>query len=372
MEKYLGELCNVRISYADSSKRRFSSNKLGREIVHGEAIVFKKHLNNASIEFVDESYEVNTDLVVVSNHLFTDEILLKYIYYFLCANKNSWKRYYVGTTLLNLSPKDLIYVKIAYPPLNVQQHIVAIFDLLYDIKNKRMKSNYELMTFLSSYYQYIKKATGRFWTAEVELDSLLKGYKRDAKANEGVWMFPMLPIKNGFQIRLNSYYSLTVDKKECNPYFLCVALCSSSQFIDLLNKVPYGSKNVALFIGELSKLRLKLPSMEVQNEFEKRYLQIEKLNTLMRQFSMKCDHLVELLLLRLLNKNSEQCIWTNTVILKNPKLLETDKCTYDDYQKITSIFEYDEKRKNLYDSLEDNMIEQFFDAKDGKIKLRQV
>lgn len=370
MERYLGELCSIRIFYADSYKERFPKSKSDRENVLGESIVFKKHLNNASIEYSEESYEVKTDLVVVS-HVNTEEVLLKYIYYYLHVNKKVWRRYYVGTTLLNLSPIDLKYVKIPYPPLEVQQHIVAVFDLLYDIKNKRMKSNYELMKFLSSYYIYLEKATGRYWNVDVKLDSLLKGYQRSAKSNEGIWMFPLLPIKNGFLIRLDSDYSFTLDKK-CNPYFLCVALCATGKYLGLLNKLPYSSNRLTYLVSKLSDISLKLPSKEVQKEFEKRYLQIEKLNMMMAQFSTKSNHLVDVLLSRLLNRNSEHCIWKNIGDFKRTQLIEANKCTYDNYQKITSLLEYDEKRKKLYASLEDKVIEQFFDIKDGKIKIHKV
>ena len=57
---------------------------------------------------------------------------------------------------------------------------------------------------------------------------------------------------------------------------------------------------------------------------------------------------------------------------KTALLIDADKCTYDDYLKITSIFEYDEKRKNLYDRLDNETIEQFFDFQDGKVKIRKA
>lgn len=371
MEKYLSELCSVGISYADSNRNGFPKSKMGRNIVRGESIVFKKHLNNASIVYSEDFYEVNTDLVVVSNAN-TQEVLLKYIYYYLCANRKDWRRYYVGTTLLNLSPEDMKYVRIFYPSLNVQQHIIAIFDLLYDIKNNRMKSNYTLMTFLSSYYQYLEKATGRFWTSEVKLGNILKGYERNSKSNEGVWMFPLLPSKNGFQMRHDSYYSFTVDKKACNPYFLCVALYATGKFIDLVSKIPYKMNQISAFVSEFSEISLNLPNKDVQKEFEKRYLQIEKINGMMGQFSNKINLLLELLFSRLLSKNSKHPIWEKTGVLKTSLWAEIDKCTYDDYNKIASILEYDERRMKIYDGLEKKVIEQFFDVQDGKIKFRKV
>lgn len=369
MEKYLGELCAIRIFYADSYRDGFQKSKLGREFVRGESIVFKKHFNNASIEYSEDSYKVRTDLIVVSN-VNNQEVLLKYIYYYLYVNKSVWRRYYVGTTFLNLSPEDLKFARIPYPSLDVQQHIVAMFDLLCDIKNKRMEANYELMTFLSSYYRYLEKATGRYWTIEVKLDTILKGYQRDAKSNEGTWMFPLLPSKNGFQMRDSTFYSFTVDKNKCNPYFLCVALCASGKYIELASKISCKSNNISLFVSKMSEISLKLPTSKVQKEFEKRYLQIEKLNTMMRNFSISNNRLFELLLSRLLKKNSEYCIWKNKIMQKTALLIDADKCTYDDYLKITSIFEYDEKRKNLYDRLDNETIEQFFDFQDGKVKIR--
>lgn len=369
MEKYLGDLCFMDNFYIRNTHD--TGIKSDKDFVKGETVIFGMHLGG-TMEYSETSFRVNKDCIVITPKD-EQEVLLKYIYYYLLANKKAWKRYYVGTSLQNLSKVDLQFVKIDYPPIELQHHIVAIFDLLYDSQKKMTDARIFLYKFLPSYYQYLKKVSGRYWTKLITIENALMKFEKEDKVTADVGFLPLSPFHNGFKVILNhSVYSIAVNKKVCNPYCLAVALSTSPKEARAIDKYLSSNIDILFFISKLSEMALTLPDMEVQKEFEKRYKQIESLEETMCQFIQQTELLIKVLLFKLLSRNSEKSIWKNYEMQDISSAIETEKFTYEDYRKLTRLSEYDEKRDYLFELLKKGTLIQYFDAKEGSIKFREA
>lgn len=369
MEKYLGDLCFMDNFYIRNIHD--TGIKTDKDFVKGEAVIFGMHLGG-TMEYSETSFSVNKDCIAITPKD-EQEILLKYIYYYLLANKKVWKRYYVGTSLKNLSKIDLQFVKINYPSIELQYHIVAIFDLLHESLKKRAETRFYLYKFLPSYYQYLEKATGRYWTKKIKIEKALMEFEKEDKGMAELGSLLLPPFHKGFKVILShNVYSIAINKKVCNPYYLAVALSSSPKIALAIDKCNGSNLGISFFISKISEISLTLPDMGVQKEFEKRYKQIESLEESMFQFIQQTELLIKVLLFKLLSRNSEKSIWKNNEMQDVSSAIETEKFTYEDYRKLTRLSEYDEKRDYLFELLEKGALIQYFDEKEGIIKFREA
>lgn len=369
MEKYLGDLCFMDNFYIRNTHD--TGIKSDKDFVQGEAIIFGMHLGG-TMEYSETSFRVNKDCIAITPKD-EQEVLLKYVYYYLLANKKVWKRYYVGTSLKNLSKVDLQFVKISYPSIELQHHIVAIFELLYESLKKRAEARLYLYKFLPSYYQYLEKATGRYWTKKIKVENALMKLEKEDKGMVELGSLLLSPFHKGFKVILNhNVYSIAINKKVCNPYCLAVALSSSPKVALAIDKCNSSNLGISFFISKISEMSLTLPDMGVQKEFEKRYKQIESLEEYMRQFTQQTEFLIKVLLFKLLSRGSEKSIWKNKKMQGISSVIETEKFTYEDYRKLTRLSEYDEKRDYLFELLEKGTLIQYFDEKEGIIKFRKA
>lgn len=85
MEKYLGDLCFIDNFYNRNSYEMGIKSDKG--VVQGEAIIFGKHLGG-TMKYSESSFRVDKDCIVVTPR-YDQEVLLKYIYYYLQANKKN-------------------------------------------------------------------------------------------------------------------------------------------------------------------------------------------------------------------------------------------------------------------------------------------
>lgn len=369
MEKYLGELCIMSDFYVRNTYMR--DIKSDKDFIYGEALIFGKHLGG-TMDYSESSFRVGKDCIAVTIRN-DQEILLKYIYYYLQANKKAWKRFYVGTTLQNLSKVDLFFVKICYPSIDNQHHLVAIFDLLSDIQRNLCEVRILLYKFLASYYQYLKKVSGRFWDNYLKVSDIFKEYKKETKSKAEYGISSVVPFDKGLKITYNgAVHIFMIDKKKCNPYFLAIALEASGRFTKILEESTTSYHDISYLISQFSCISLSLPDNKVQSEFEKRYKQIERIYDDIHQLTQLIEALTKTLQSTFLVRGSKKRIWKNDLIKNIKSAIETKKYTIEGYHELSSLDEYDEKRDNLFGLLENGDIEQYFDATEGAIKFRGV
>lgn len=343
--------------------------KSDKGLAQGEAIILGMHIGG-TMEYSKASFRIDKDCIAITpkNEQY---VLLKYIYYYLLANKKAWKRYYVGTIQRNLSKVDLQFTKIAYPPIELQHHIVVIFDLIYDFIEKRKDARKALHEFLLSYYQNLKNVSGLYWKKTLDVSKILTECHKDKKTKYGPTSQPFIPTHRGIRFVVDGQgYDFDINKGVCNPYFLAVALSASPKVARTFERTIKSNTNISLLHSQLTDITMALPNMEIQHEFEKRYKQIERIDETMCQFVQQVEILKETLLSSILSRDSETSAWKN----ENPQIvfhaLETDKFTYEDFPKLTNLSEYDEKRDSLFELLEKGSLVQYFNEEERKVKFK--
>jgi len=127
-----------------------SSNRLTKSI---NEYLFKKESlifgtgGLASIHYCDEKFAVSTDCFVTQPKN-SDELFLKYIYYFLSGNIHILENGFKGAGLKHISKGYISDIKIPLPPLDQQKKIAAILDAAdaYRQKTKALITKYEELT----------------------------------------------------------------------------------------------------------------------------------------------------------------------------------------------------------------------------------
>lgn len=366
MKKRLSDLFSISNNTIDNAQRTLLLDGAKGNSVKGEAIIFKKHLCGG-MEYSDDIYEIRQDCIVLTA-AFNSGLLLKYVYYYLLANKDLWQRYYVGTSrLTNLSQIDLGGIEVECPPLSMQEKIIDCLDGVLKAKEKRINAQRALPNFLLAYYRNLRSSYGRYWGKDIKVADLAKEFDKRKISKTLHDSMRIIPTSTGFEFYADKKYTFTVDKTKCNPYFLSVALNASEKLLSL-SQDNFAIYNHGWLVSAISEMQIRLPEDEVQNEFEIRYKQIERLMKKMRESEDKLNHLFDMLLYTFLLRGQEFNEQRINLLSDNPLIVATNKYTYDGQQGIISLKDYNDKRTSLYDYLDKGVIKQYFDSKTGKIK----
>lgn len=367
MKKQLRDLFSINNNTIGYAQRIYLLDGAKGNSVKGEAIIFKKRLSGG-MEYTESEYEIRQDSIVLTK-TFDSGILLKYAYYYLLANKDLWNKLYVGTTrLTNLSQIDLGMIEIEYPSLSIQEKIISYLDGISKAQENREKNLRLLQDFLLAYYLSLRSSYGRYWSKDIKVKNLLKNNYQRKRTKSFLEFGKIVPVPTGFELYADKKYVFTVDKTKCNPYFLSVALNASETLHSLLED-NFSVYNPLRLVSAIKDIQIRVPEDEVQKEFENRYKQIEGIMKKMQESKDKLRLLFDILLYSLLLRGQEFNELRINLLSDNPLIISTDKYTYDDLQKISSLEEYNDKRTSLYDYLDKGIVKQYFDSNTGKIEL---
>jgi type I restriction enzyme S subunit len=162
--KTLGEVCNI----IKGDKKRSKDGKdtglyplyycsiLGNLYLDtfdyiGEGIIINKTNGSGKAMVYYGSNKYNVGETTIHFKSKNNEILTKYIYYYLFHNIESVQKYFKGANQKSIVEEDLFKIKIPIPSLERQQEIVKYLDFIYEKANKTSSSKIEELKQLNEF-----------------------------------------------------------------------------------------------------------------------------------------------------------------------------------------------------------------------------
>jgi len=288
----------------------------------------------ASIHYCNEKFAVSTDCFVTQPKN-SEEIFLKYIYYYLSGNMYILENGFKGAGLKHISKDYLQNIEIPLPPLPQQQKIANILDAADALRqnDKALIAKYDELTqalFLDMFGDPVSNPKGwekvelKKCTSKIGSGSTPRGGK-ETYLTEGIALIRSLNIYDNefkyknlayisqeqadklknvivessdvlFNItgasvcrcsivpddvlpaRVNQHVSILRPMKEkLSSYFLSHLLISENVKIKLLGVGSFGGAVMeAITKEQLEKIEVILPSIDLQNQFAERVAVIEE------------------------------------------------------------------------------------------------
>lgn len=385
---------------------------------------------NLNIHFVDGRFSMSSDCCLLEAK--SNEIDIKYLYYFLCAFPSSFLRYFKGTGLRHISIADIRKAKIKYPEISVQRSIVQVLSKVDNIISKRKDNITRFSEVLKNYYLLNLKNSEDWDSATIDdikediktgpFGSQLK--KSQIKEEGDVYVLGIDNIKDNYFVRQSKRFisnndlprykryvisegdvlisvmgtigksavipegigkaintkhlvDITVDSNRCNPYFLSITLCNNPYVIDQLNRMKKGSIMPGVNMSDIKNLRIKLPDIKVQNYFEVLYKYFYNIIHKFESENRLLDELKKSLLNVYFVENKFPPV-TLTKEISKEFYLDDDVSELlnvinsdKELNKIKDLSQYDELRSKLYEYLDEGNIVQKFNTKDNCITLKK-
>jgi type I restriction enzyme S subunit len=348
----------------DEGKYSFytSSNRLTKSI---NEYLFKKESlifgtgGLASIHYCDEKFAVSTDCFVTQPKN-SDELFLKYIYYFLSGNIHILENGFKGAGLKHISKGYISDIKIPLPPLDQQKKIAAILDAAdaYRQKTKALIEKYDELTqslFLDMFgvnernLNNWKEVTiqdisadhkGSMRTGPFGSDLLHSEFVSDgipvlgidnAVLNKFQWkerrfitlekyqklkrytIFPkdivvtimgtvgrvaVIPDNIGTAINTKHLAAITLNREVANPDFIAFSILNDQYIKHQIKSQGKGAIMDGLNLTIIKGLKLFLPQIELQNQFSKKVQAIEAQKAQAEAGLVQADNLFNSLLQR--------------------------------------------------------------------------
>jgi type I restriction enzyme, S subunit len=261
----------------------------------------------------------------------SDKILSDFLYYYLISPqaKNALKKISETTSgLRNLNVKEYLKQKIPVPPISIQKRIIELLKTTEEIRDNRklthnlldeLLKSFFLKTFGDPFTNPMKWDMGNLSTVvnatqygtsnildkekgvpclrmnnitdkgymnvtklkylnvpeQIQKYQLKKGdilfnrtNSRELVGKTSIFVLDEKFVFAGYLIRI------TTDLKKCNPYFLCVYMNLES-IKKSIHSMAIGAINQAnINAQKIQELEIYLPPIELQNEFQKFYLQL--------------------------------------------------------------------------------------------------
>lgn len=125
---------NVRLLYTGKDIGYTTETLAGDALSEGEIVAIPWG-GTPSVKYFKGKFVTGDNRIATSNN--PEELLNKYLYYYLLGNLNELSSYYRGAGLKHPSMKDVLKMRISYPSVEVQKRIIKQFDLLLDIVEMR-------------------------------------------------------------------------------------------------------------------------------------------------------------------------------------------------------------------------------------------
>jgi type I restriction enzyme S subunit len=105
-------------------------------------------------------------------------------------------------------------------------------------------------------------------------------------------------IPGDIPIAINTKHlaAITVDEEKVNPYFLSYSIHSNPYILHQLKLHNQGAIMDGLNLGIIKELKMKLPPIKLQNEFEKKYHKLRTMEKLGTEVLVELDNLSNILI----------------------------------------------------------------------------
>ena len=132
---------DVRLLYTGKDIGYTTEDLAGDALAEGEIVAIPWG-GTPSVKYFKGKFVTGDNRIATSSK--PNELLNKYLYYFLLGNLKEISTYYRGAGLKHPAMRDILNMKISYPDMEKQAQIIAQFDLLQEIIDKRKRQMVEL------------------------------------------------------------------------------------------------------------------------------------------------------------------------------------------------------------------------------------
>ena len=378
---------------------------------------------NPNWRFANGMFSMSTDCcLLTANQEFVD---IEYVYYYLCAFPTIMQRLYKGVGIKHISLADIKNIEIEYPPIEVQRTIVSVLSFLDAvIKKRQINVVKNIPELLKSYYSQLvdnnvwdkvrisdiateiksgpfgtqlhvsqfsdkgeiyvygiddltKKVPKTRYLSIAELDK----YERYLVHGDDVLISIMgtvgrtkvVPKDIGLAINTKHLVDITLNQDLCKPYFLAYTLENDRKVRRQIESSKHGAVMSAINMSDVKNLKITLPSIKVQMYFEEVYHQVKVIQKCMEEEIQLLKELRKSLLAKYFRENNP--LNASFSVTKKQKI--TSGSDIDSLLTIineggfSNLSNYDEMRSLLYYYIGKEVVEQYYDKKTKKVKLRK-
>lgn len=378
---------------------------------------------NPNWRFANGMFSMSTDCCLLTAK--QESVDIEYVYYYLCAFPTIMQRLYKGVGIKHISLADIKNIEIEYPPIEVQRTIVSVLSFLDAvIKKRQINVVKNIPELLKSYYSQLvdnnvwdkvrisdiatEIKSGPFGTqlhvsqfrdkGEIYvygIDDLTKNvpktrylsiveldkYKRYLVHGDDVLISIMgtvgrtkvVPKDIGLAINTKHLVDITLNQDLCKPYFLAYTLENDRKVRRQIESSKHGAVMSAINMSDVKNLMITLPSIKVQMYFEEVYHQVKDIQKCMEEEIQLLKELRKSLLAKYFRENNP--LNASFSVTKKQKI--TSGSDIDSLLTIinkggfSNLSNYDEMRSLLYYYIGKEVVEQYYDKKTKKVKLRK-
>ena len=378
---------------------------------------------NPNWRFAKGMFSMSTDCCLLTAK--QESVDIEYVYYYLCAFPTIMQRLYKGVGIKHISLADIKNIEIEYPPIEVQRTIVSVLSFLDAvIKKRQINVVKNIPELLKSYYLQLvdnnvwdkvrisdiatEMKSGPFGTqlhvsqfsdkGEIYvygIDDLTKKvpktrylsiaeldkYERYLVHGDDVLISIMgtvgrtkvVPKDIGLAINTKHLVDITLNQDLCKPYFLAYTLENDRKVRRQIESSKHGAVMSAINMSDVKNLKITLPSIKVQMYFEEVYHQVKVIQKCMEEEIQLLKELRKSLLAKYFRENNP--LNASFSVTKKQKI--TSGSDIDSLLTIinkggfSNLSNYDEMRSLLYYYIGKDVVEQYYDKKTKKVKLRK-
>lgn len=378
---------------------------------------------NPNWRFANGMFSMSTDCCLLTAK--QESVDIEYVYYYLCAFPTIMQRLYKGVGIKHISLADIKNIEIEYPPIEVQRTIVSVLSFLDAvIKKRQINVVKNIPELLKSYYSQLvdnnvwdkvrisdiateiksgpfgtqlhvsqfsdkgeiyvygiddltKKVPKTRYLSIAELDK----YERYLVHGDDVLISIMgtvgrtkvVPKDIGLAINTKHLVDITLNQDLCKPYFLAYTLENDRKVRQQIESSKHGAVMSAINMSDVKNLMITLPSIKVQMYFEEVYHQVKDIQKCMEEEIQLLKELRKSLLAKYFRENNP--LNASFSVTKKQKI--TSGSDIDSLLTIinkggfSNLSNYDEMRSLLYYYIGKDVVEQYYDEKTKKVKLRK-
>ena len=378
---------------------------------------------NPNWRFAKGMFSMSTDCCLLTAK--QESVDIEYVYYYLCAFPTIMQRLYKGVGIKHISLADIKNIEIEYPPIEVQRTIVSVLSFLDAvIKKRQINVVKNIPELLKSYYSQLvdnnvwdkvrisdiateiksgpfgtqlhvsqfrdkgeiyvygiddltKKVPKTRYLSIAELDK----YERYRVNGDDVLISIMgtvgrtkvVPKDIGLAINTKHLVDITLNQDLCKPYFLAYTLENDRKVRRQIESSKHGAVMSAINMSDVKNLKITLPSIKVQMYFEEVYHQVKDIQKCMEEEIQLLKELRKSLLAKYFRENN--LLNVSFSVTKKQKI--TSDSDIDSLLTIineggfSNLSNYDEMRSLLYYYIGKEVVEQYYDKKTKKVKLRK-
>lgn len=378
---------------------------------------------NPNWRFANGMFSMSTDCCLLTAK--QESVDIEYVYYYLCAFPTIMQRLYKGVGIKHISLADIKNIEIEYPPIEVQRTIVSVLSFLDAvIKKRQINVVKNIPELLKSYYSQLvdnnvwdkvrisdiateiksgpfgtqlhvsqfrdkgeiyvygiddltKKTPKTRYLSIAELDK----YERYLVHGDDVLISIMgtvgrtkvVPKDIGLAINTKHLVDITLNQDLCKPYFLAYTLENDRKVRQQIESSKHGAVMAAINMSDVKNLMITLPSIKVQMYFEEVYHQVKDIQKCMEEEIQLLKELRKSLLAKYFRENNP--LNASFSVTKKQKI--TSGSDIDSLLTIinkggfSNLSNYDEMRSLLYYYIRKDVVEQYYDKKTKKVKLRK-